>query len=153
MTIKTILVAIDVLDADGAMRVIEGVRSIADTTGADVRLLHVLPTLPTRYSRYLRAEFEAGARADALKELTRLVTILDRPNDTVSVVVRQGRIAAEVVAEANARDADLVIVGAHFGVIERLMGSNAVAIMRDSACDVLVIKRSVQHLAEGPATP
>jgi len=57
--------------------------------------------------------------------------------------VRHGSIPDEVLAEAYARQVDLIIVGAHQpSLVSRLLGSNATAIVRDSRLDVLVVKHS-----------
>ena len=62
--------------------------------------------------------------------------------ERLETLVRIGGIYHEVLEAAEARKADLVVVGSHRpGMATYLIGSNATAIVRHATCSVLVIRR------------
>lgn len=59
----------------------------------------------------------------------------------VTIRVRVGSVAREVLAEAEAGGADLIIVGSHQpSAVSRLLGSNAERIVREAGVSVLVAR-------------
>lgn len=58
------------------------------------------------------------------------------------VAVRYGRAATEIHAQAEALDADLIVIGAHGrqGLPRLLLGSTANAVLHAAPCDVLTVR-------------
>lgn len=143
MAFGKLLVAIDINDPEGSEQLVAATRSLVAGSTANVHLVFVAPSLPTRYSRYLRAEFASDVRAEGLEELAKWAAALDLTPEAVSVEVRQGAVAAKVLAQATEHRVDLIVVGSHkSGLVQRLIGSNATAILRDAQCNVFVVKHS-----------
>ena len=141
MPYATIVAPIDIHDPASGQLAVDKVRFLANAGGGSVHLLHVTISLPTRLSHYMRAEFEREARREAMAELASYRDRLALPEDRVTLSVRQGRVASEVLTEAEARGADLLVIGAHQpNVIGRLLGTNATIIVRDAQIDVLVAR-------------
>ncbi len=70
-----------------------------------------------------------------------VVAAVPLPKDRVSGAVRVGGIYHEILAEAAAWGADLIVVGSHRPVVaDYLLGSNAKTIVRHALCSVLVVR-------------
>lgn len=139
--IRRILVAVQDTEHDAA--VVDRAGQLARQLGAEVILLHVLEPViayatewdyaPPTDTRQMRTE------ADDLLEM--LATRL--PETKVSREVREGDPTERILATARDRGVDLIIMGTHGpGRIEQLfMGSTASAVIRESACPVMVLNR------------
>jgi nucleotide-binding universal stress UspA family protein len=85
--------------------------------------------------------FEAEQQADAQAELARIAADVALPPERVSTMVRLGSVYGEVLAEAEAIGADLVVVGSHRpSMATYLLGSNASTIVRHARSSVLVVR-------------
>ncbi len=138
---KTILVPIDLADVDVARPAIDAAVELASASGGTLRLVTVRSLLPVTYMEYVPADFDVTAKADAEKELAALAGSIALPAGKVTSVVRLGSIYGEVLEEAKACKADLIVVGSHRpSMATYLLGSNAKTIVRHAVCSVLVVR-------------
>ncbi len=73
---------------------------------------------------------------------------INYPADRVSTMFRFGAVYHEVLSEAEAWGADLIIVGSHRpSVATYLIGSNAKTIVRHAKCSVLVVRTKPEENA------
>ncbi len=138
---KSILVPIDLADIDVARAALDQAVELATASGGNLRLMTVRSLLPVTYMEYVPTDFETTSKADAEAELKALAAGLALPRDKVSVTVRLGSIYNEVLDEAKACQADLIVVGSHRPTMATyLLGSNAKTIVRHAVCSVLVVR-------------
>ena len=139
---KSILVPIDLADTDLAKPAIATAATLSQTWNGKVRLLNVLPMTPVMLAEYVPPDFEAQQRKaseDALSIITQ-ETGLDSAR--VSSIVRQGGIHQEILEEANAIAADLIVMSSHRPAMKTyFLGSNAGHVVRYARCSVLVVRR------------
>lgn len=125
---RRVLVATDFsVPADAA---IARAGQLAAQHGAALSVLHVLPDeLDVDQERVGLALREHAGRCTAAP---------------VDIAVRRGTVAAEIVAEAVASGAGLVVVGAHGGdwLADLFLGGTAENVVRQSTIPVLLVKRS-----------
>src|SRR6476661_2468000 len=142
---KHILVPIDLTDPELAKPAITTALSMANQSGGTVRLINVLPLTPVMLAEYVPPDFETQQRKaaeDALAIITK-ETGLDPAR--VSSIVRQGGIHQEILEEANAINADLIVMSSHRpakpGIRTYFLGSNAGHVVRYAKCSVLVVRQ------------
>ncbi len=136
-----ILVTVDIEDPTNAERELGRARAIAEAADARITLVNVRTPRASRYNAYLPKTFEADEQALHEAELLKWADTLSGTKWPVSIKVRVGSVAGEVLAEAKAVGADLIIVGAHQpSAVSRLLGSNAERIVRESGISVLVAR-------------
>lgn len=112
---------------------------LAAQHGAALSVLHVLPDeLDVDQDRVGLILREHAARCTA---------------EPVDIAVRRGTVAAEIVAEAVASGAGLVVVGAHGGdwLADLFLGGTAENVVRQSTVPVLLVKRSSAAVCENTA--
>jgi len=137
---KRILVSIDLADLDLAREAIDRAVAMADDDGA-IRLVHVRPLMPLMMLEYVPDGFDAERQTDAEKKLGELEREIALPKERVSMVVRQGGVYPEVIAEAQSWDANVIVTGSHRPAMSTyLLGSNASAIVRHAHCSVFVVR-------------
>jgi universal stress protein A len=140
---QRILVAVD-LDAD-SLQVAKRARELADTLGAELNMVHVVP--PMMISSSIPSEPVATDALSTVVEVTRhaqrtmLGVAHDLGLDDAHWQVAQGDIQDQIVRTARELAADLIVIGAH----ERhglalLMPSTESGVARRSPCDVLEIR-------------
>jgi nucleotide-binding universal stress UspA family protein len=138
---KKLLVPVDIGDEAMAKASLEAAKALAEPWGAEVRLLHVRPILPSAYLEYVPADFEGLERKRATEDLAALAGKLGLPAGKVSTSVRTGGVYHEVLAEADDCKADLIIVSSHWPTLATyLIGSHATNIVRHAHCSVLVVR-------------
>jgi nucleotide-binding universal stress UspA family protein len=105
---------------------------IARTTRSPVTLLHVAPR-----------EEEPAAGEEALLRAGEML-----PDLSVETRLRQGDPIANILAETQEGDYDLIVIGAcrEVGLAQRLLGSVAQAIVRRVPTSVLVVRQAKQEL-------
>lgn len=139
---RNLLVPVDIAEPEVAAPAIAQAAQFAELTGGTVRLLYVRSLVPVGFMEFVPADFDMQQQADNEAELARLAASVPLPPERVSHVVRLGAVYAEVLAEADACGADLVVVGSHRpGMAAYLLGSNASTIVRHARCAVLVLRR------------
>lgn len=136
-----ILCAIDLNDLENSRDVLKRVGSLSKGEGAAVMLLNVLTPLPLVYVEYLPADFDAAELKAAKKRLLELMQEVDDAPHPVSCTVRRGTPYVEILNEAEAVKADLIIIGSHQpSFASKLLGSNASSIVRHAKVDVLIVR-------------
>jgi len=138
---KHILVPVDLSDMDIVKTALARARDLARGWGADLRLVYVMPIVPSTYLEYVPVDFENGERQRVEKELQDLIQGFGLDAAKTSFAVRSGGVYHEVLAEAEAAKTDLIIVGSHWPtLVTYLTGSNATNIVRHAGCSVLVVR-------------
>jgi universal stress protein F len=140
---KTILVPVDLADTDLAKPAIETAVAMAKTSGGSVRLVNVQPLTPVMLAEYVPEDFEAQQRRSSQDALGIIASECGLPGTQVSFTVRQGGIYHEVLEEAQAIDADLIVMSSHRPAMRTyFLGSNAGHVVRYAKCSVLVVRNA-----------
>jgi universal stress protein G len=138
---KQILVPVDTADIALAQPAIAAACALARSSGGSVRLINVLPMTPVMLAEYVPPDFDTQQRKaaeDALAALTRECGI---EAAHISSTVRQGGIYHEVLEEAKAMNADLIVMSSHRPAMRTyFLGSNAGHVVRYAKCSVLVVR-------------
>lgn len=138
---KKILVPIDVADIELAKPAIATACAMAKAAGGSVRLINVLPMTPVMLAEYVPPDFDVQQRKSAEDALAGLATGCAIEPANISTVVRQGGIYHEVLEEAKAMGADLIVMSSHRPAMRTyFLGSNAGHIVRYAKCSVLVVR-------------
>jgi nucleotide-binding universal stress UspA family protein len=138
---KRILTPIDLAEIELAQPAVDQAVELAEASGGLVRLVNVQPLLPATFMDYVPADFDSAQEERAAKALEEITAGVKLAKDRVSSVVRVGGAYHEILAEARAWAADLIVVGSHRPVMsDYLLGSNAKTIVRHAVCSVLVVR-------------
>jgi len=96
-------------------------------------------------AEYVPPDFEAQQRKSAEEALAIIVKESSLDPMRVSAVVRQGGIHQEILEEAGAINADLIVMSSHRphkpGIRTYFLGSNAGHVVRYAQCSVLVVRK------------
>jgi nucleotide-binding universal stress UspA family protein len=142
---KKILVPVDLADTDLAKSAIETAVSLAKASGGQVRLINVLPPTPAMLAEYVPSDFEARQRASAEEAMVIVAKESGIDAGHIGVAVRQGGVYHEVLEEARAIHADLIVMSSHRpGAKTYFLGSNAGHVVRYANCSVLVVRHGQQ---------
>ena len=135
---KSILVPIDLADTDLAKPAIATAATLSQTWNGSVRLLNVLPVM---LAEYVPADFDVQQRASSEEALTIVARESGIEAKRISSVVRQGGIYHEILEEAAAIKADLIVMTSHRPAVRTyFLGSNAGHVVRYARCSVLVVR-------------
>jgi universal stress protein F len=138
---KSILVPIDLSDTDLAKPAIATAATLAQTWEGTVRLLNVMPMTPVMLAEYVPADFDAQQRETAEEALSIVARESGIAANRISYAVRQGGIYHEVLEEANAVKAELIVMTSHRPAMRTyFLGSNAGHVVRYAKCSVLVVR-------------
>ena len=138
---RSILVPIDLADTDLAKPAIETAAALAQTWKGVVRLLNVLPTTPVMLAEYVPPDFDAQQRQTSEEALTIVARESGVEASRISTMVRQGGIYHEILEEAAAIKADLIVMTSHRPAMRTyFLGSNAGHVVRYATCSVLVVR-------------
>lgn len=138
---KSILVPVDLAEAELAAPAVVAAVTFAKISGGTVRLVYVRSLVPITYMEFVPADFDAEQQEDAEARLAAIAAKIDLPESQVSAKVLIGSVHGEVLAEADASGADLIVIGSHEpGMLAYVIGSNASAIVRRAKCSVLVVR-------------
>jgi nucleotide-binding universal stress UspA family protein len=139
---RRILVPIDLAHPDLGTPSVETAVTLARASGGSVRLLNVLPVTPGDLTAYVPADFEEQQRRTAQEALEIVAKESGLDPHHVSATVRQGGVHHEVIDEATAIAADLIVMSSHRpGKRAYFLGSNAAHVVRHATCSVLVVRR------------
>lgn len=132
---RNIIVAIDVTAPEKAERIIPRAKKLLQEGGRIV-LLAVVEDLPG----YVLAEVPADISLDARNEAESHLSLLRTHHDVqADIEVRQGAPAREILAAADQRKADLIILASHRPDFSNyFLGATAGRIVRHAQCSVLV---------------
>ena len=138
---KTILVPVDLAEPETAEPALAQAVELAQGSGGTVRLVSIRSLVPMTYMEFVPATFETEQQEELEARLAEIAARLDMPAERVSTKVRLGSVYNEVLEEAEATGADLIVVGSHRPTMATyLLGSNAATIVRHARCSVLVVR-------------
>lgn len=138
---KSILVPIDLAEPEIAKPALAQAAVLAQTFDATVRLLNVLPMTPVMLAEYVPADFDTQQLESSQQALAAVARDCGIDGARVSSVVRQGGIYHEILEEAQAIKADLVVMTSHRPAMRTyFLGSNAGHVVRYAKCSVLVVR-------------
>jgi universal stress protein G len=141
---KQILVPIDLSDLELAKPAIANAAAMAKQSGGSLRLINVLPLTPVMLAEYVPPDFEVQQRQTAEDALTIIVNEIGLDPSRVSSTVRQGGVHQEILEEAAAFKADLIVMSSHrpqkSGLRTYFLGSNAGHVVRYAKCSVMVVR-------------
>jgi nucleotide-binding universal stress UspA family protein len=141
---KQILVPVDLSDPELAKPALATAVMMVTQSGGAVRLINIMPLTPVMLAEYVPADFEAQQRKSAEEALAIVAKETGLDPARVSSVVRQGGIYQEILEEANAMKADLIVMTSHRpqrpAVRTYFLGSNAGHVVRYAKCSVLVVR-------------
>jgi nucleotide-binding universal stress UspA family protein len=139
---KIILVPIDLGEAELAKSAIATAASLAQSYDGTVRLINVLPMTPVMLAEYVPADFDSQQRVASEQALAIVATESGIAPDRISTVVRQGGIYHEILEEAAAIKAELIVMTSHRPAMRTyFLGSNAGHVVRYAKCSVLVVRK------------
>jgi nucleotide-binding universal stress UspA family protein len=138
---KSILVPVDLAEDELAAPAIAAAESFATASDGTIRLVYVRSLVPITYMEFVPADFDAGQQNEAEAKLAEIAAKVKLPAERVSAKVLVGSVHGEVLAEADASGADLIVIGSHEpGMLAYVIGSNASTIVRRAKCSVLVVR-------------
>ena len=135
-----ILVPVDLADPEHYTSAVKSAGDMARQYGAELRLVTVVAPVQPTVAHYLPADTHQKFIDEAR------TTLIELAGDSglaekASGTVREGNIYHEVLDEAEAFGADLIVMGSHRpGMSTYLLGSNAARIVRHASCSVLVLR-------------
>lgn len=141
--IRRMLVPIDF--SAGSTKATEYAAALATTLGASIHLLHVLDEPFAAQAPWEFYAPDTPRRGRTLQEtqakLAAIEAGLRRTGAKVTVEVRTGRAAREIVAVATDRGTDLIVMGTHgrTGLAHMMYGSVAEQVVRKAPCPVLAV--------------
>ena len=138
---KRILVPVDLAEPELARPAIDTACVMARSSSGSIRIVHVLPMTPVMLAEYVPPDFDAQQRTSAEDGMKKLTEECGLGPDRASGVVRQGGIYHEVIEEAKAMNADLIVMTSHRPDMRSyFLGSNAGHVVRYANCSVLVLR-------------
>jgi nucleotide-binding universal stress UspA family protein len=141
MIYKNILVPVDLAEPGIAKPAIDAACAMARQSGGTVRIVNVLPMTPVMLAEYVPPDFDVQQRKVAEDAIATLTRECGLESGRVSGVVRQGGIYHEVLEEADAIHADLIVMTSHRPAMRTyFLGSNAGHVVRYAKCSVLVVR-------------
>jgi len=136
-----ILVPVDLAEPAFAEKALKAILEYTRIGETQVRLVSVRQIMPQMVTEYLPTNFDVDAQAESEELLKGFVGRVGLPEDRVTTSVRVGSVYHEVLDEAAAFGADLIVVGSHRpSMATYLLGSNASNIVRHAPCSVLVVR-------------
>jgi nucleotide-binding universal stress UspA family protein len=139
---QKILVPVDLADPDFVKPALDTAVELAKASGGDIRLINVIPMTPVMLAEYVPPDFDVQQRGSAEESLETVARESGYEPAKVSTVVRQGGIYHEVLEEAKAIGADLIVMSSHRPAMKTyFLGSNAGHVVRYAKCSVLVVRR------------
>jgi nucleotide-binding universal stress UspA family protein len=138
---KQLLVPVDLAEPELAKTAIDTAVALARPTAGHVRLVNVLPMTPVMLAEYVPPDFDVQQRKTSEEQLAAMAKEIGLERGHVSSVVRQGGIYHEVIEEAKAMPADLIVMTSHRPDMRSyFLGSNAGHVVRYAQCSVLVVR-------------
>ena len=138
---KKILVPVDLADTDLVKPAIATATEMARASQGSVRLVNVLAMTPVMLAEYVPPDFDVQQRKSAEEALSIIASECGLDTAHVSTTVRQGGIYHEVLEEAKAFNADLIVMSSHRPAMRTyFLGSNAGHVVRYAKCSVLVVR-------------
>ena len=138
---NSILVPLDLADTDLARPALATATTLSQNSNGKIRLLNVLPMTPVMLAEYVPADFDVQQRQTCEEALAIVARESGIEQGRISSVVRQGGIYHEILEEAAAVKADLIVMTSHRPAMRTyFLGSNAGHVVRYAKCSVLVVR-------------
>ena len=138
---RNILVPIDLADQELAKPAVATALMMAGLSDGSVRFVNVLPLTPVMLAEYVPADFDTQQRQTSEEALAIVARESGIDASHISTVVRQGGIYHEILEEAAAVKADLIVMTSHRPAMRTyFLGSNAGHVVRYAKCSVLVVR-------------
>ena len=138
---KQILVPVDLAEPELAKPAIDTAIALARPASGHIRLINVLPMTPVMLAEYVPPDFDVQQRKSNEEGLAAMARDTRIEPGMISTVVRQGGIYHEVIEEAKAMPADLIVMTSHRPDMRSyFLGSNAGHVVRYAGCSVLVVR-------------
>ena len=141
---KHILIPVDLSDPELAKPALATAMMMVTQSGGSIRLINIMPLTPVMLAEYVPPDFEAQQRNSAQEALAIVAKETGLDPARVSATVRQGGIYQEILEEAIAMKADLIVMTSHRpqrpAVRTYFLGSNAGHVVRCAKCSVLVVR-------------
>jgi nucleotide-binding universal stress UspA family protein len=100
-----------------------------------------MPMTPVMLAEYVPADFDTQQLESSQAALAAVARDCGIDSSRVSSVVRQGGIYHEILEEASAIKADLIVMTSHRPAMRTyFLGSNAGHVVRYAKCSVLVVR-------------
>jgi nucleotide-binding universal stress UspA family protein len=142
---NNILVPIDLSDAGLAKSAISTAVMLSTQSNGTIRLINVLALTPVMLAEYVPPDFEVQQRKAAEDALAIMGSEIGLEPARVSAIVRQGGVYQEILEEAAASGADLIVMTSHrpqrHAVRTYFLGSNTGHVVRYARCSVLVVRK------------
>ena len=138
---KRILVPVDLAEPALAKSAINTAVAMARASSGSIRLINVLALTPVMLAEYVPPDFDVQQRKSSEDALAIITNECGLESGRVSGIVRQGGIYHEVLEEAAAFKADLIVMSSHRPAMRTyFLGSNAGHVVRYAKCSVLVVR-------------
>jgi nucleotide-binding universal stress UspA family protein len=138
---SSILVPLDLADTDLARPALATAVTLSQNSNGKIRLLNVLPMTPVMLAEYVPADFDVQQRETSEEALAIIARESGVDATRISATVRQGGIYHEILEEAAAVKADLIVMTSHRPAMRTyFLGSNAGHVVRYAKCSVLVVR-------------
>jgi nucleotide-binding universal stress UspA family protein len=145
---KNILCPID--RSPSSLQAFDRAIALARWQGARLHLLQVIESVAPPGGRVgvKHAGLHDETRAALDKDLRQMLVSRRASDVKVEIVLREGNVVREILAQARDSRADLVVIGSHGsgGVHRLVLGSVAEKVLRQATCPVLTIRRGVSRV-------
>ena len=134
---NTIIVPIDLGHVEQGKPMIDVAKSLADK-GAKIVLVNVVEDVPARVTAVIPDDAHEKIIEHAESELKTLAKLAGAD---VEAIIRGGHPPSEIIAVAESKGADLIVVASHRpDWHDYLLGSTAARVVRHAKCSVLVVR-------------
>ena len=134
---KTILLPVDVAHLDEGHKTLEIALAIMSPDTALV-LLYVMEDIPNWTDIHLPPDVKKNSMSSARQALESIAETTDK---AVRIEVREGHAYSTILKEAEALNADLIILASHKpGLKEFFIGSNTTKVVSHASCSVVVAR-------------
>jgi len=139
-----VLLPIDLQDTTLAKSGIETALRVVGNSGGAIRFINVLPMTPVMLAEFVPPDFDLQQQKSSEEALTTIAKETGLEPSRVSSVVRQGGVYQEILEEAHAWGADLIIMSSKRtgkgAVRSYFLGSHTGHVVRYAECSVLVVR-------------
>lgn len=137
---KKILVPVDLADPDLFAEAVKVATEMARLHGATLRLVTVIAPVQPSVAHLLPPGTHERILGETNAKLEKLASECGL-GENASAITKEGSVYHEVLDEAAASGADLIVMGSHRPEMSTyLLGSNAARIVRHAPCSVMVLR-------------
>jgi nucleotide-binding universal stress UspA family protein len=139
-----VLLPIDLQDTTLAKSGIDTALRVVGKSGGAIRFINVLPMTPVMLAEFVPPDFDLQQQKSSEEALATIARETGLAPDRVSSVVRQGGVYQEILEEAQAWGADLIIMSSKRSgkgaMRSYFLGSHTGHVVRYANCSVLVVR-------------